>query len=61
MKTWYTYWDNSARWHGGILLLVQADSLSDADNKFQATLGYDPSKKSTVGVTITEHPNVGSL
>lgn len=55
----YTYFDNAKGWHGAILLLVSADSISEADVKFENTLGYDPSKKSTVGVTITKHPNVG--
>lgn len=55
---WFTYFDNSVTWHGGVILLAMAKSITEADAKFKATYGYEPRTKNTVGVTITDCPNV---
>jgi hypothetical protein len=54
MNALYTYWLNEPHWHAQKLCELVATSLSDADAYFKTIHGYDPAKKPTIGVTVTD-------
>jgi hypothetical protein len=49
----YTYKDNSQ--NGKVIYECYADSILEADEKFQTALGFNVAKVSYIGCVITTH------
>jgi hypothetical protein len=47
----YEYWTNDKTWHDKLLLVVEAENITEADKKFQAETGLDP-KKGGIGLVL---------
>lgn len=48
----YTYYDNSKSWHGKLLLVVYADTITDADKIFEKITGLNTIKCPRIGCVI---------
>ena len=48
----YTYWNNREKWNGEQIITVLAETLTEADIKFQKTTNIDPLTHPYIGVTI---------
>jgi len=38
----YEYWSNKDSWHGELLFVCVADTITEADAKFEAATGQNP-------------------
>ena len=53
----YTYWSNKTGWHCKLLLIVFADSLSEADKLFEYYVGLDPKTNNWISVQHAKAAN----